>query len=122
MKHLIFFISIFSMLGASAASMNPNEFRPRDTQRYNNISEADVIKSAKSDSIVKAAFLQAKGCKARVTQKPKVPSDIFIISLECSEEDNEYTGGGIYLLIEIQGQYFDKESSDIQNIKIQRAG
>lgn len=110
------------MLGAEATSMSLDEFKLRQARNNDKISDVDVIKAAKSDSIAQAAFIQAKGCKITVTQKPRVQFDMFKISLECSEEDNEYTGGGIYLHIEIQGQYFDKGSSDIQKIEIQRAG
>lgn len=122
MKQLVFLISLFSMLAAGATSMSLDEFKLRQAQSHNEISDADVIKAAKSDSIARAAFLQAKGCKVKVTQKPKVQSDMFQINLECTDEGNEFTGGGVYLNIYIEGQYFGKGSVDVQKIEIHRAG
>ncbi len=88
------------------------------------ISDAEVIRAAKSDSIARAAFGQAtsKECKATVTKKPLVQYDMFQINIQCTSAPDQYTGGGLYLNITIDGQYWGNGAADVQKIEIQRAG
>jgi len=111
----ILFILVVALSSGSVWAANPPS----------SITKNDVLAAVKSDSMGQAAFNLIKDnpeCVAEVTIRPQHSYDQFEVTLKCTEPDNEYVGGGVYLGILIQGQYFEKGSAEVQKIEIMRAG
>lgn len=84
------------------------------------ISSQDILDGIAKSDLGKAAMKMGKGCEKSVRREDG-PFPQFWVKITCSAEGDENVGGGIYLMIDINGYYYG-DYTEVKKIEVMRAG